>query len=95
MSETAREWRERNPDYIAAYNAGRRIGPVKLLCTECGGEFEGRKGRLVCSRRCKDARYTRRHPEKAKAKAARHQRRVRARLKQTKRERQLEGKSTK
>jgi len=31
---------------------------------ECGGEFEGRRDRLLCgSRRCKDRRYARLHPE--------------------------------
>jgi hypothetical protein len=77
-----REWRERNPGHADAYNAARRVPPVELACVECGKAFEGRKGRLVCSRRCKDRRYARHHPEQAKEKNRRHQanRRARARL---------------
>jgi len=73
-----REWRERNRD---AYNASRRVPPAKLECVECGKPFEGRSDRLVCSRRCKDRRYARHHPEQVKEKNRRHQadRRARAR----------------
>ena len=76
-----REWRARHPDKIAAYNAARRIGPVAIRCVECGGKFEGRPDRLVCGRRCKDARYRRLHPEayreKQRRKAARRRWKVR------------------
>ena len=45
-------------------NAARRTPQAKLVCVECGGEFEGRRDRLLCgSRRCKDRRYARLHPE--------------------------------
>src|SRR5687768_3491073 len=62
----------------ATYNAERRVGPVALRCVECGGEFEGRPDRLVCSRRCKDRRYARFHPETLKAKERRKAARRRA-----------------
>jgi len=52
-------------------NAARRKPPAKLRCVECGGEFEGRKGKLLCSRRCKDRRYARLHPEAVRAKQRR------------------------
>ena len=32
---------------------------------------EGRKGKLICSRRCKDRRYARLHPEALRAKQRR------------------------
>jgi hypothetical protein len=38
---------------------------------ECGVSFEGRKDRLLCSRRCKDRRYARLHPEQLRAKERR------------------------
>jgi hypothetical protein len=60
-------------------HAGRRAKPVQLTCTECGATFEGRPNRLVCSRRCKDARYRRLHPEAYKAKQRRKQARLRER----------------
>jgi hypothetical protein len=41
-------------------------------CSECGAELEGRQ-RVVCGRRCKDARYKRLHPEEY---AARERRKV-------------------
>jgi hypothetical protein len=72
-------WRERNPDQVAAYNASRRVQPAKLQCVECGEAFEGRPNRLVCSRRCKDRRYARLHPEQVREKNRRHQANRRAR----------------
>jgi hypothetical protein len=53
------------------YNARRRVPPTRLRCVECGGEFDGRKGKLICSRRCKDRRYARFHPEELLAKKRR------------------------
>jgi hypothetical protein len=47
----------------------RRVAPTQLKCVECEEDFEGRKGRLVCSRRCKDRCYARLHPQKAREKA--------------------------
>ena len=79
MNENNAEWRAANREKIEAYNASRRIPPAKLKCVECGHAFEGRKGRLVCSRRCKDKRYARLHPEKLRTKERRHQARDRAR----------------
>jgi hypothetical protein len=67
-SAATRAWREQNRERI---NAARRTPPVKLRCVECGGEFEGRKGKLICSRRCKDRRYARLHPEELREKQRR------------------------
>jgi hypothetical protein len=74
-----REWKERHRDRIEAYNASRRVPPAKLVCVECGEQFEGRKGRLVCSRRWKDRRYARLRPGQAREKNRRHQANRRAR----------------
>jgi len=67
-SAATRAWREQNRERV---NAARRTQPAKLRCVECGGEFEGRKGKLLCSRRCKDRRYARLHPEAVRAKQRR------------------------
>ena len=65
--ERTRQWRlEHRED-----NERRRVPPSKLTCVECGGEFEGRKGKLICSRRCKDRRYARLHPEELREKQRR------------------------
>jgi hypothetical protein len=61
-AEANRAWREAHPTSVWAYNEARRIPPTKLTCTECGETFYGRKDRLTCSRRCKDARYRRLPP---------------------------------
>jgi hypothetical protein len=71
-AERARAWRDAHLSSVKAYNEARRIPPTKLTCTECGEEFYGRKDRLVCSRRCKDARYRRLHPEEYRAKQGRY-----------------------
>jgi hypothetical protein len=78
-SDDARRWRAENPDAAKAYNEARRVPPSRLTCTECGEEFYGRKDRLTCGRRCKDARYRRLHPEKYRAKQRRQYARRRAR----------------
>ena len=78
-----REWRERNPEHVTAYNESRRVPPTSLVFSECGATFRGRKDRLICGkRRCKDARYRRLHPEEYRAKQQRQyvQRRARIRL---------------
>jgi hypothetical protein len=68
-----------------AYNARRRAAyrvahpPVVRRCSECGEEIVGRPDRVVCSRRCKDARYARLHPSEFAAARRRHDVRVRAR----------------
>ncbi len=64
----------------------RRIPPTRLVCTECGVEFYGRKDRLVCSRRCTDVRYRRLHPDTCRAARRRHDARVRARRKREREE---------
>jgi hypothetical protein len=81
MVEASRRWRAENPEYERAYNEARRTPPAKLECSECGVRFEGRRGRLVCSRRCRDARYRRLHPEAYAAKRARKDKRRRERRK--------------
>jgi hypothetical protein len=58
-AEANREWRERNPDAVAAYNEARRIGPRQARCVECGASFQaGRRGPI--SDRCRRCRRTRR-----------------------------------
>ena len=54
--EASRAWRAKHRDEC---NDRRRVPPSKLRCIECSEEFEGRRGRLLCSRRCKDRRYAR------------------------------------
>jgi hypothetical protein len=61
-----REWRERNPDRIEAYNARRRLEYAeahrdarKRTCSECGGAFTGRPNRQTCSPECRKARKAR------------------------------------
>jgi hypothetical protein len=79
VSQRNREWREANADYVNAYNEARRVPPSRLTCTECGEEFYGRKDRLTCGRRCKDARYRRLHPDQYRAKQSRYYARRRTR----------------
>jgi len=67
-SAATRAWREQNRERV---NAARRKPPAKLRCVECGGAFEGRKGKLICSRRFKDRRYARLHPEALREKQRR------------------------
>jgi hypothetical protein len=74
-AEQLREWRRRNPDKVREHNERRRIPATESVCVECGGTFVGRKDRLICSRRCKDKRYERLHPETYAAK--RHRKEVR------------------
>lgn len=69
-------WHERNRERV---NAARRTPPSQLTCVECGVLFEGPKNRLLCSRRCKDARYARLHPVEHRAKRRRKDARRRER----------------
>ncbi len=80
-AEYLREWRAKNAERVKAYAEARRIPPSRLVCSECGTSFEGRKDRLICSRHCKDARYARLHPEQYREKRRRSFRRRRKRLK--------------
>lgn len=73
--EAVRKWKAENP----AYTERRRIPPARLTCSECGVAFEGRKDRLVCSRKCRDARYRRLHPDAYREKRKRKDARRRAR----------------
>jgi hypothetical protein len=66
--ESSRAWRERNRERV---NAARKTPPSRLRCVECNEAFEGRKGKLICSRRCKDRRYARLHPEALREKQRR------------------------
>jgi hypothetical protein len=78
--ERKRRWREANPERVAERNAARRVGTYRLRCEECGEEFEaGRSDRKLCSRRCKDARYRRLHPEQYHEKQRRYSARRRER----------------
>jgi hypothetical protein len=78
-AEAAKRWRAGNPEYVDAYNLGRRVGPSRLTCSECGVEFDGRRDRLVCSRACRDRRYRRLHPEQVRENESRKAKRRRER----------------
>lgn len=58
-AQAVREWRERNPDYIAAMNAKRRqeyreAHPLPTRpCVVCGKPFIGRVDALVCGEECR------------------------------------------
>ena len=69
-AEYMREWRRRNPDRVRDYNERRRIPPTESRCVECNTSIVGQKGKLLCSRRCKDNRYQRTHPEEYRENAA-------------------------
>jgi hypothetical protein len=57
-AEQNRQWRERNPEYVAAYNASRRLGPRERECVDCGSAFTaGLRG--PASDRCPDCRRQR------------------------------------
>lgn len=49
--------------------AARRPPAKRRSCSECGGELSGRQ-RVVCSPRCRDARYRRFHPDEYAAREA-------------------------
>lgn len=38
-AEEARQWRRENREVVEQYNAGRRRGPLELVCEECGARF--------------------------------------------------------
>ena len=65
-AESAKQWREANRERVEESNARRRAeyeaarGPLPR-CSECGVELDTH-AKVVCSRRCKDARYRRLHP---------------------------------
>lgn len=52
-NEYNQKWRSENKDYIAAYNAGRRVQPTQFVCSECATEFCGRPNRKTCSPPCR------------------------------------------
>jgi endogenous inhibitor of DNA gyrase (YacG/DUF329 family) len=63
--ERARRYYAENREEVlekAAAKRGRPRPPERGTCSECGKPLEGRS-RVVCSRRCTDARYRRLHPE--------------------------------
>jgi hypothetical protein len=74
--ERNRRWRAEHPEQQQLYNERRRRAPSQLECVECGGSFEGPKNRLLCSRRCKDRRYARLHPDKLREKKRRRTERL-------------------
>ena len=60
-AQLVRDWRERNADYVRAYNEARRVGLTEHVCAQCGKSFTGRVDARTCSQRCRDrARYLRR-----------------------------------
>ena len=73
--ERTRQWRRAHPEHKSRRP---RVAPSKLTCVECGASFEGRKDRLVCSRRCKDRRYARLHPDRLREKKRRRAERLAA-----------------
>jgi hypothetical protein len=79
--EAGQRWRAAKPEYQEAYNQRRRVEPVEVRCEECGTAFLGRPNRVVCSRRCKDARYRRLHLVEYREKERRKHARRRAREK--------------
>jgi endogenous inhibitor of DNA gyrase (YacG/DUF329 family) len=78
--EKSRRYYERNRDAVLARRRvraaelGPRVRPPLVreprFCSECGDPLEGRQ-LVVCSRRCKDRRYARLHPEEYRAKERR------------------------
>jgi hypothetical protein len=48
-SEIRKEWRERNPDAVAAYNESRRIGPRQCECVDRGASFTAASAGLPVS----------------------------------------------
>jgi len=70
--EANRRWRAAHPE---AARGRRRAEPIEVTCSECGESFLGRPDRVVCSRRCKDRRYARLHPDKLAEKKRRKYRR--------------------
>jgi hypothetical protein len=74
--ERTRRWRREHPEHKSRRP---HVAPSKLTCVECGASFEGRKDRLVCSRRCKDRRDAQLHPEQLRAKERRKRQRLQSR----------------
>jgi hypothetical protein len=68
--ERSRDYYQRNRERILARMAARRGPAPARFCSECRVELEGRQ-RVVCSSRCRDARFRRLHPEAYAAKEAR------------------------
>ena len=63
--EKSRAYYRANRERLLVKAAARRGGlksPALVWCSECGGPLEERQ-RVVCSARCRDARYRRLHPE--------------------------------
>jgi hypothetical protein len=58
----SRQFYARNRERILEKAAARRGPPPLRFCSECAVELEGRR-RVVCSERCREARFKRLHPE--------------------------------
>jgi len=71
-------WEHRGEVLAKAKLKRAEVRPPQGCCSECGEPLVGRPNRVVCSRRCKDRRYRRLHPEANRLKL----RRKRARRKQ-------------
>jgi hypothetical protein len=55
-----REWRDQNPERVAAYAVARRVAHGPRECVECGEDFTpNRSDRIVCSTSCRWARKRR------------------------------------
>jgi hypothetical protein len=54
--KATRDWRSRNPQYEAAYNAKRRLGARERECVDCGALFQYRHASAV---RCPECRRQR------------------------------------
>ena len=77
--EAQRVWRLGHRDAVEAYNVGRSVGMRWVKCSECDEVLVRRSNQVVCSRRCKDRRYRRLHPEAYRERQARKYARRRAR----------------
>ena len=68
--ERSRDYYARNREAVLARTAAKRGPRPELACSECGDPLQG-QSRVVCSRRCAEARYRRLHPEAYAANEAR------------------------
>jgi hypothetical protein len=80
--ERSRRYYAQNRELVLGKAAAKRGMPLSTpggVCSECAEQLSGRRGKVVCSRRCKDARYRRLHPAAYREKQRRKQVRLRER----------------
>ena len=71
--ERVRQWRAKNLDYLAEYNARRRAEyreehpRLTRACVVCGRLHNRQPGALVCSERCRNQRKAEQQKQRAKA----------------------------